>query len=86
MSRIVVTGSTGQLGGRVSRRLAAARVPQVLLVRGKARAPALPLPRSPGPGSPTRRRDHWATERHSRASGPGFTFLRHNLYADFLPA
>ncbi|WP_433367164.1 SDR family oxidoreductase [Actinoplanes sp. CA-142083] len=30
-------------------------------------------------------RDHWATEEHIRASGIGFTFLRDNLYADFLP-
>lgn len=31
-------------------------------------------------------RDHWATEQHIRASGLPFTFLRDNLYADFLPA
>ncbi|MFE2756889.1 SDR family oxidoreductase [Actinosynnema sp. NPDC059335] len=31
-------------------------------------------------------RDHWATEQHIRASGLRFTFLRDNLYADFLPA
>ncbi len=30
-------------------------------------------------------RDHWATEEHIRASGLRFTFLRDNLYADFLP-
>ncbi|MEU6736491.1 SDR family oxidoreductase [Streptomyces physcomitrii] len=30
-------------------------------------------------------RDHWATEQHIRASGLGFTFLRDNLYADFMP-
>jgi uncharacterized protein YbjT (DUF2867 family) len=30
-------------------------------------------------------RDHWATEEHVRASGIRFTFLRDNLYADFLP-
>ncbi|GID26217.1 SDR family oxidoreductase [Paractinoplanes brasiliensis] len=30
-------------------------------------------------------RDHWATEQHVRDSGPAFTFLRDNLYADFLP-
>ena len=30
-------------------------------------------------------RDHWATEQHIRASGLGFTFLRDNLYADFVP-
>ncbi|WP_206060679.1 SDR family oxidoreductase [Nonomuraea basaltis] len=31
-------------------------------------------------------RDHWATEQHIRDSGLPFTFLRDNLYADFLPA
>jgi NAD(P)H dehydrogenase (quinone) len=31
-------------------------------------------------------RDHYATEEHIRASGLAFTFLRDNLYADFLPA
>ncbi|HEX8346744.1 MAG TPA: SDR family oxidoreductase [Actinoplanes sp.] len=41
MSLIVVTGSTGQLGGRVARRLAAAGVAQRLLVRDPARAPRL---------------------------------------------
>ena len=30
-------------------------------------------------------RDHWATEEYIRASGLEFTFLRDNLYADFLP-
>jgi NAD(P)H dehydrogenase (quinone) len=30
-------------------------------------------------------RDHWATEKHIRASGLAFTILRDNLYADFLP-
>ncbi|GAA3552420.1 SDR family oxidoreductase [Nonomuraea rosea] len=30
-------------------------------------------------------RDHWATEQHIRDSGLPFTFLRDNLYADFLP-
>jgi uncharacterized protein YbjT (DUF2867 family) len=29
-------------------------------------------------------RDHYATEQHIRASGMAFTFLRDNLYADFL--
>jgi NAD(P)H dehydrogenase (quinone) len=29
-------------------------------------------------------RDHWATEEHIRGSGRRFTFLRDNLYADFL--
>jgi uncharacterized protein YbjT (DUF2867 family) len=31
-------------------------------------------------------RDHHATEQHVRASGLAFTFLRDNLYSDFLPA
>ncbi|MFD0207325.1 SDR family oxidoreductase, partial [Saccharothrix carnea] len=31
-------------------------------------------------------RDHWATERRIEAGGLKFTFLRDNLYADFLPA
>ncbi|KAE8763667.1 SDR family oxidoreductase [Georgenia thermotolerans] len=39
---IAVTGATGRLGGRVARRLAAAGVPQRLLVRDPARAPRLP--------------------------------------------
>ncbi|MGC3002548.1 SDR family oxidoreductase [Streptomyces sp. G35A] len=31
-------------------------------------------------------RDHWHTEQHIRGSGVPFTFLRDNLYADFMPA
>jgi NAD(P)H dehydrogenase (quinone) len=31
-------------------------------------------------------RDHYATEQRIRASGVGFTFLRDNFYADFMPA
>jgi len=144
MSRIVVTGATGNMGGRVARRLAAAGVAQLLLVRDPARAPDLPLADvvrasftdtaavaaavEPGDtvlmvsGSEsadrvdqhisfidaavragarhlvytsfygaapdatfTLVRDHWATEQHIRGSGVGFTFLRDNLYADFLP-
>jgi uncharacterized protein YbjT (DUF2867 family) len=30
-------------------------------------------------------RDHWATEQHILGTGMGYTFLRDNLYADFLP-
>ncbi|WP_427895504.1 SDR family oxidoreductase [Kribbella sp. GL6] len=30
-------------------------------------------------------RDHWHTEQHIRASGVDFTFLRDNLYLDFVP-
>ena len=39
---IVVTGATGRLGGRIAARLSAAGVPQRLIVRDPARAPALP--------------------------------------------
>ncbi|MEU1040567.1 SDR family oxidoreductase [Streptomyces sp. NPDC005551] len=31
-------------------------------------------------------RDHWHTEQHIRSSGLAHTFLRDNLYADFMPA
>ena len=30
-------------------------------------------------------RDHWATEQHIRATGVSWTFLRMNLYMDFIP-
>lgn len=30
-------------------------------------------------------RDHWHTEQHIRRSGLKFTFLRDNMYADFMP-
>ncbi|TRW43973.1 SDR family oxidoreductase [Georgenia yuyongxinii] len=39
---VAVTGSTGRLGGRVARRLAAAGIAQRLIVRDAARAPELP--------------------------------------------
>ncbi|WP_328475349.1 SDR family oxidoreductase [Actinoplanes sp. NBC_00393] len=142
---VAVTGVTGQLGGRVARRLAAVGVPQRLLVRDQARAPRLPdstsvlAPYHDGAAvrdaldgietvlmvsaaeTPDRvqqhltfvdaavaagvrhlvyisfygaapdatftlARDHWATEQHIRESGLAATFLRDNLYADFLPA
>ena len=41
-SLIAATGATGRLGGRATRRLAAAGGPQRLLVRNLARAPRLP--------------------------------------------
>lgn len=41
-ARVAVTGSTGQVGGRVARQLAAAGVEQRLLVRDASRAPGLP--------------------------------------------
>ena len=137
-----VTGATGNLGGRVARRLAEAGLAQRLLVRDVARAPELSEARPityadtpavreslaglktlfmvSGTESPTRvdehrafvdaaiasgvehivyvsffgaapdatfthARDHWHTEQHLRSSGVAFTFLRDNLYADFLP-
>jgi uncharacterized protein YbjT (DUF2867 family) len=144
-SPIAVTGATGRLGGRIARRLAAAGLPQRLLVRDPARAPELPaasIARAPygdrdavrdaltglstvlmvsgseavdrveqhrtfidaaaeagvrqliyisfygaAPDATfTLARDHWATEQHIRARGLPFTFLRDNLYADFVPA
>ena len=144
MEPIVITGATGNLGGRIARRLAAAGVPQRLVVRDPARAPRLPgaevavadhadpaavrralagahtvlmvsAAESPGRvgvhrtfvdaaaaagvghlvytsfagAAPdavfTLARDHAATEEHIRAAGPAYTFLRDNLYADFLP-
>ena len=42
MTTIAVTGSTGQLGGRVARLLAATGTPQRLIVRDATRAPDLP--------------------------------------------
>ncbi|WP_218034056.1 SDR family oxidoreductase [Acrocarpospora corrugata] len=141
---IVVTGSTGRLGGRVARRLAAAGIPQRLLVRDPARAPLLDGATvttaeysdatacrnaltsgdtvlmvsaaedadrlsqhrtfvdaaaeagvghlvyisfyGAGPASTfTLARDHWATEDHIKSTGLPHTFLRDNLYADFIP-
>jgi uncharacterized protein YbjT (DUF2867 family) len=41
MAGIVVTGASGKVGGDIARRLAAAGVPQRLLVRDPARAPRL---------------------------------------------
>jgi NAD(P)H dehydrogenase (quinone) len=140
---ICVTGATGQLGGRVARRLAAADVAQRLVVRDVTRAPTLPRATTTTAGygdaaavrtaldgasavlmvsaseSPDRMvqhrsfvdgavaagvghvvytsfagaapdatftlaRDHAATEDYLRASGLTCTFLRDNLYADFL--
>jgi uncharacterized protein YbjT (DUF2867 family) len=142
---IAVTGATGQLGGRVARRLAARGTAQLLVVRDPARAPELPgatvaragfadaaavrtalrgvrtvlmVSASESPdrlrhhrafvdaaaaagvehlvytsflgaaadATFTHARDHWHTEEHIRAAKMGFTFLRDNLYADFLPA
>ena len=42
MGVLAVTGSTGNVGGRVARLLTTAGVPQRLVVRDPARAPALP--------------------------------------------
>ncbi|NEA37146.1 SDR family oxidoreductase [Streptomyces sp. SID13031] len=141
---IGLTGSTGQLGSRVARRLAAEGVPQRLIVRDPARAPQLPgaevaqaaygehsallnaldgvstlfllsatesadrvslhkatidaavaagvkrivytsfVGASPS-ATFTFARDHWHTEEHVRGTGVDFTFLRDNLYLDFMP-
>jgi uncharacterized protein YbjT (DUF2867 family) len=142
---LAVTGSTGRLGGRVARRMAASGVQQRLLVRDPSRAPRLNnsevVAAEYGAGDASRRalagirtlfmvsgaeapdrvdqhrrfvdaalaagvehivylsfygaapdatftlaRDHWATEEHIRASGTRWTFLRDNLYMDFVPA
>jgi uncharacterized protein YbjT (DUF2867 family) len=144
MGLIVVSGATGQLGGRIARRLAEGGSAQRLLVRDPSRAPSLPLAEVAvaeyadpealrraldgaetvlmvsGAEAPDRvgqhrnfvdaavaagverliytsfvgaapdavftlARDHGATEEYIRGSGLGFTFLRDNLYADFLP-
>lgn len=142
--RLVVTGATGRLGGRVARRLAERGVPQRLLVRGPERAPRLPGAVAVGGdfgdrdavlralagaetvlmvsasesadrlgrhrtfvdaaadagvrhlvyvsfygAAPdavfTLARDHFHTEEHIRSRGLAYTFLRDNLYADFVP-
>ena len=144
MTGIVITGSTGRLGGRVARRLAAAGSAQTLLVRDPVRAPELPdttvrvaeyvdtaaveqalagadlVLMVSGAEDPNRldhhrsfvdaavaagvgqlvytsffaaapdatftlARDHWITEQYIRDAGLPFTFLRDNIYADFLP-
>src|SRR2546423_10386018 len=142
MTTLAVTGATGHVGGRVARLLSAAGVPQRLLVRDPARAPALDgatvVRAEYGDAAPaaltgvdtlfmvsasesadrvdrhrafvdaavaagvgrivylsfygaapdatfTLARDHWATEEHIRATGLPYTFLRDNMYADFMP-
>ena len=141
---LAITGSTGFIGGRVARALAARGVSLRLIVRDAGRAPSLDsatvaeaeygdsaAARAALEGVTTlfmvsgtesadrlrahrrfvdaaaaagvRRicylsffgaapdatftlaRDHWHTEQHIRASGMAHTFLRDNLYADFLP-
>ncbi|GAA3559230.1 SDR family oxidoreductase [Kribbella ginsengisoli] len=141
---IGVTGSTGQLGSRIARLLAADGVAQRLIVRDPGRAPSLAgaevaqaaygekaallnaldgvttlmllsatesadrvslhkatvdaavaagvqrivytsfVGASPS-ATFTFARDHWHTEEHVRSTGVDFTFLRDNLYLDFLP-
>jgi uncharacterized protein YbjT (DUF2867 family) len=144
MSTLAVTGSTGNVGGRVARLLSAAGIPQRLVVRDPSRAPAIDgaTVAQAGYGDPaaarraldgvdtlfmvsaseavdrldqhrafvdaavaagvgrivylsfygaapdatfTLARDHWATEEHIRATGLPYTFLRDNMYADFMP-
>jgi len=143
---IAVTGATGEVGGRVARRLADRGVPQRLLVRDASRAPQLPaaevrqfpgyhageemraalegvhtlflVPAAEAPdrveqhytavdaaaaagvrrivylgfvrasvtSTFTLARHHYLTEERIRATGVPFTFVRMNLYMDFLPA
>jgi NAD(P)H dehydrogenase (quinone) len=142
---IAVTGSTGELGGRVARGLAARQIPQRLLVRDPARAPRLARTEivsvpSYGDGAAMRDalrgvdtlflvsgreqldrvrehasaidaavaagverivytsfaaaaadttftfgRDHFHSEAQIRSTGVAFTFLRDNLYLDYIP-
>jgi uncharacterized protein YbjT (DUF2867 family) len=142
---IAVCGATGELGGRVAARLSERDVPIRLIVRDRARAPALEgaevavaggynatdemadalrgsetVFMVSGRESPTRLdehksavdaaaragvnrivytsfanaspdtafilgRQHHATEEHIRASGLTYTFLRDNMYLDFVP-
>ncbi len=142
---LAVTGSTGMLGGLIAARLAAAGIPQRLLVRDLSRAPQLsgatPVASSyadreaaaaslagvetllmvsasesadrvdqhrafvdsarqagvrqvvytsaygAAPDATfTLARDHFATEECIREAGLDYTFLRNNLYLDFLSA
>jgi NAD(P)H dehydrogenase (quinone) len=144
VTALAVTGSTGNVGGRVARLLAAAGVPQRLVVRDIPRAPALDrataVQAAYGDGAAGRAaldgvatvfmvsgaeapdrvdqhrtfvdaavaagvgrivylsfygaapdatftlaRDHWATEEYIRGTGLAYTFLRDNMYLDFLP-
>lgn len=143
---VAVTGATGEMGGRVARRLGQRGARQRLIVRDVARAPQIPgadVAQAPGgyidhagmaraltdagvlflvpaAESPNRikehstavdaavdagvervvylsfvgasadntftlGRHHWATEQHIRASGLRWTFVRMNLYMDFIP-
>jgi NAD(P)H dehydrogenase (quinone) len=141
---IAVTGSTGEVGGRVAARLARLGTGQRLVVRDPARAPSLSgasvVPAAYADGDAagqalagvstvfmvsgaesvdrvdqhrtfidaavragvghivytsffgaapdatfTLARDHFATEEHIKASGLRWTFLRDNIYLDFLP-
>jgi NAD(P)H dehydrogenase (quinone) len=143
---VAVTGATGEMGGRVARRLADRGVRQRLIARDASRAPRLPgaeVAEAPGgyidragmaqalagaevmflvPAAEsinrveehrsavdaavdagvkrvvylsfvgasaentfTLGRHHWATEQHIRASGVDWTFVRMNLYMDFIP-
>ena len=139
-----VTGSTGHLGGRIARLLAAAGSHQRLVVRTPAKAPLLPRTTvaqasyadrdavrralegldtvlmvsaaeaerrvdehrafvdaaaaagvrhlvyisfygASADATFTLARDHHLTEQHIEQSGMAWTFLRDNLYADFIP-
>lgn len=84
---IGVTGATGEVGARVAQRLAGHGAELRLIVRDAGRAPrisgAAPAEITGyGDGESVRR----ATEEHIRASGVPFTFLRMNMYMDFVPS
>jgi uncharacterized protein YbjT (DUF2867 family) len=144
MGVLAVTGSTGNVGGRVARLLSTAGLAQRLIARDPSRCPKLDgasvaqagyadgdaagraldgvgtLFMVSGAEAPDRvdqhrtfidaaaaagvarivylsfygaapdctftlGRDHWATEQHILGTGMRYTFLRDNLYADFLP-
>jgi uncharacterized protein YbjT (DUF2867 family) len=76
---IAVTGATGALGGQVARLLADRGAAQRLIVRDPARAPELPGAEMAVAAG------YSDTEEHVRAAGIPFTFLRDNLYLDFIP-
>jgi NAD(P)H dehydrogenase (quinone) len=76
---IVVTGATGAVGGRVTRRLADRGLP------GVGRIVYLSFLRCAADSTFTFARDHFQTEEHIRASGLPWTFLRDSIYVDYIP-
>jgi NAD(P)H dehydrogenase (quinone) len=81
---IGVTGSTGQLGGRVATRLAALGQPQRLLVRNLARAPQLPgseIVQASYEDGPSMRAALYGVQTLFLVSGYGPTRLEHHYGA-----